>query len=216
MIAAEAEVHGPQAHRLWNDLARGDDRGRAYLESRALWPDVLEAAGVVRYMRSGAPAVALRHLAIGAAVVNVVSRTLPPAVAAGRPKALGQRGMPTSGVLVGDLDEIHFGRDAVVCEGIADSLAAVLAWPFAVVCGAHGAGRLAEVAAEVAARVAETGGRMWLVADDDVTGVKAGAAACQAAIAAGLRLGVDLMVLEAVDLDGHHDLAAGWAAGWRP
>jgi Toprim domain-containing protein len=197
----------------WARAARHDERGATYLASRELWPEVLELAGVVRYTRWGAPAVALRHLAIGEAVVNVVHRNLPEDVRQGRAKALGMRGAPTSGVLVGDVDQIvDEQRDAVVCEGVADALAACLMWPFAVVCGAHGAGRLAEVAAEVAPRCRHAGTRLHLVADADVTGFKAGVKAAEAAIAAGLHPGFDLVE---VDLEGAKDLAELWQRRWR-
>lgn len=213
MIAAASEPALVDPRAVWDSLERRDARGESYLESRGLWPEVLLEADAVRYMRSGAPAVALRHLDVGAAVVNVVRRNLPADVDQGRPKVIGLRGCPTLGALVGDVDEISAGRDAIVCEGVVDSLAAILAWPFAVVCGAHGAGRLAELAAEVAARVRTAGTVLRLVCDGDVTGVRAGAAACRASLAAGLRLGEDLDV---VDLGGAHDLASAWKDGWRP
>ncbi len=203
-----------QVRSIWNDLDRRHDRGEAYLDERGLYVAALLDAGVVRFFQSGAPAIVLRHLAIGAAAVNVVRRNLPADVAAGRPKVHGLRGAPTSGCLLGSLDEIGTERrDAVLVEGVIDSLTALCAWPLSVIAGAHGAGRMAELGAEVAGRCASAGTRLLIVHDDDRTGVRAAAEALRNAIAAGLVLGETVIL---VDLEGAHDLNAAWRTGWFP
>lgn len=210
--AAEVLAPDVDARAAWNLLSTRSVAGEPYLEARGLWPEVLIVAGVVRFTGAGDVCVALHDLNLGPAIVNVVRRILP----RGGPrnlKVLGLRDCPTSGSLVGHLGQIRRGDDVVLCEGVVDSLAALCAWPGAVIVGAHGAGRMAELAAAVAPRVYQQDARLRIVNDADLTGIHAAAAAAREAIARGLRPGVDLLD---TDLEGAHDLAAAWKAGWRP
>jgi hypothetical protein len=80
------------------------------------------------------------------------------------------------------------------------ALAATLAWPSAVVLGANGHGRMRFVAELAARRVKLAGGRFLLCVDADDHGEAAAIAAGRAAMAAGLELDRDLVI---VDLSGH-------------
>lgn len=197
-----------RARGLWPTLAREDDRGRRYLDGRGLDATGLIAADVVRFWPDGSPAVALHDEA--GEIISVVRRVLAPGDG---PKVLGLRGCPTAGTLVGRVPDIAAGALVVVCEGVADSLAATLAWPRAVVLGAHGANRYPLVAGLAAARlVAVGGGRLALSVDDDDTGRTAGERAIEAIADTGL----DLAAVEVIELDEAHDLADAWRDGWRP
>lgn len=194
---------------LWESLDRRSLVGERYLLERSLDPSELRAQGdIVRYSESGEVAVAERDLATGA-VVGIQYRA---------PNGKGFRSAdwsaPDESALAGRIAELdQRGVDvAVVVEGLADTLAARLAFPGCAVFGAAGAGHLENVAAVVAARVKEIRGWMLLVVDDDETGIENGAEAINAAHAVGLELDRTLLL---VDLGEHHDLADAYAAGWR-
>ncbi len=210
---ADAVAH---AGVTWQRLARRSEVGETYLRrDRGLDVEVLLGRDVVRFFQQGDPALALRSLDGSACILNVVRRCM-----AGRPKVLGLRGCPNRGALVGAVSELCEGRNvAVIVEGVADALTAALAWPQFVVLGAHGAGQMASVAASAAGRIRALGGRLLLVphADADEAGLGAGELAAvravDAARGAGLRLDVDL---ELVDLGDAKDLNEAWRRGWRP
>lgn len=194
---------------VWAALERRSLIGERYLQGRGIDPAELRAQGdVVRYTPSGEIAVAEHSLDTGA-IVGIQYRA---------PQGKGFRSEPYSApeesALVGRLAELdRDGVDvAVVVEGLADSLAARLAFSGCAVFGAAGAGNLEHVAANVAKRVHEIGGWMLLTVDDDPVGIDNAADAINAARDAGLVLGTTLQL---VDLGEHHDLADAYAAGWR-
>jgi phage/plasmid primase-like uncharacterized protein len=197
----------------WAALDRRSLGGERYLMGRGIDPRALRAAGdVVRYTPHGEPAVALCGLEMGE-LVGIQHRR----VDGGEPKVLCARGSRIAGaVLLGrldDLDDHGEGVDvAVIVEGLADALTAVLAFPGCAVFGAPGANQLESVAAAVAPRVVACRGWLLLVADDDDAGVNGAVAAVRAAQRAGLVLDRDLLL---VDLGEHHDLADAWRAAWR-
>ncbi len=207
---ARAEVTAPA---VWSRLDRRDQRGEAYLAGRGLEPGPLVARDLVRF-RDGAPAVAL--YSSRGAIRNVVWRALEPGP--NTPKVRGLAGCPTAGTLTGAITAIGAGLDVVACEGLADALAARLAWPGAVVLGAHGAENYAAIVRVAAPLVAAAGGgRLLLCVDDDAAGLRAGLDGVLAAVAAARNAGRDLArMVEVVDLAEHHDLADAYAAGWRP
>lgn len=129
------------------------------------------------------------------------------------PKVRGLAGCPTAGTLVGALPDIAGPVTVIIVEGLADALTARLIWPDAVVLGAHGAGRMALIAGHAARRVRLVGGRLGLGCHADDAGESATERAGRAAIAVGLRLGVDLAVIDHGDAK---DLNDAWRAGWRP
>lgn len=198
------------ARQHWASLRGRHRRGEEYLGDRGIDPKPLVERDLVRFEACGDVAAA-QHTAAGD-VINVVRRRI--AVRGDGPKALGLRGCPTSGTLIGALPDIVHGRDVVLVEGITDALVASLAWPSAVVLGANGAGGLKRIAAAAAPRVRLAGVRMVLVPDQDDVGRRAMHEAELAAIDAGLELGRSLAVLEL--RAGGKDLADAWRAGWRP
>lgn len=216
--AAREQARLARAHEIaegvWSSLDRRNDRGEAYLAGRGLAPAPLVARDRVRFYRDGAPAVAL-HSSRGE-IRNVVRRAIETAPHV--PKVRGLAGCPTAGTLVGVAHAVAAGVDVVLCEGLADSLAAALAWPAALVLGAHGADNYAGIARVAAPLVAAApGARLRLCVDADAAGMRAGRAAVEVAIAAGRAAGRDLVrMIEVVDLADHHDLADAYAAGWRP
>ncbi len=193
----------------WQSLDRRSLVGERYLRGRGLDPDELRAQGdIMRFAEAGDIALPMRAFDTGD-VVGIQYRT---------PAAKGFHCEPWSepegSALVGRLAELdREGVDvAVVVEGLADTLAARLAFPGCAVFGAAGASHLDAVATAVAKRVKDIGGWMLLVVDDDETGIENGADAIIAAQAEGLELDRNFLL---VDIGEHHDLADAWAAGWR-
>lgn len=187
----------------WLGLARRSDVGEQYLASRGVL-DVLEH---VRFTPSGEVALAL-HGADGR-IVNVVRRRRP----GSEPKVLGMKGAPTAGTFIDAVSGIVHGRDVVLCEGMFDALTAHIAWPDAVILGAHGAGNLPRIAAAAIPRVKLAGSRLVLVPHADAAGHKAMEIAGRRALAAGLVLDVRLLLVEG---HGAKDLNEAWVSGWRP
>jgi hypothetical protein len=199
----EREVAIAQATPEWSRLAPRSEFGERYLEERG----VLAALPSCRFTAAGEVALAL-HTADGR-IVNVVRRRAPGA----EPKVLGMKACPTAGTFIDALPLIVAGRDVVLVEGLFDSLTARIAWPDAVVLGAHGAGNIERIARAAAPRVKLAGTRLVLVPHSDEAGATAMAAAGLAAHAAGLRLrGGTLVVVDC----GAKDLNDAWRAGWRP
>lgn len=193
----------------WQWLDRRSFVGERYLQNRGLDPVALRE--VVRFHpRHGSPALALREIGTGN-VCGLQYRR----VDDGEPKTITARGSRCTGAaLHGQLADLEHGTVdvAVVVEGFADTLAAILTWPGCAVFGAAGAGQLARVAGAVATRVRDVDGWLLLVPHDDDEGVRAGIAAARAAREAGLVLDRDLQL---PDLGDHKDLADAWRAGWR-
>lgn len=197
---------------IWDNLATRSAEGEAYLRWRGLAPDVLIERGAVRFFPNGDVAVVLRSIGTGA-VVNVVRRRriVPP----DGPKVLGLRGCTTLGTLVGGPPAVDDGADvAVVTEGVADTLAAVAAWPTCAVVGAHGARRISDVVEAIAPRVARVQGWLVLVPHaDGGVGEQAAAAAVRIARRSGLTLDRSIHL---VDVLPSKDLAEAVQRGCVP
>ena len=194
---------------VWASLDRRSVVGERYLSERGLDPAEPRAIGdVIRYSPSGEIALPMRDLETGA-IVGIQYR------AAG---AKGFRTEPhsdaSSSALVGRLTDLDpEGVDvAVIVEGLADTLAARLAFPGCAVFGAAGCDHVETVAAAVAPRAVACRGWLLLAPDDDEPSAENFAAAITTASDAGLVLDRDLLL---VDLGEHHDLADAWRAGWR-
>ena len=192
----------------WARLLRRHDRGERWLTGRSIDPASPIARDLVRFYPCGDPAVAIYSSA--GAITNVQRRRIEPGDG---PKAIGLRDCPIVGTMVGNVEQIVGGCDVVIAEGVTDALAASLAWPHAVILGAHSAGTYATIARVAAPRVRLAGGRLLLCIDADDAGEAAGIAAVRHAFASGLALDRTLVL---VDTGDHHDLADAWAAGWRP
>jgi hypothetical protein len=211
--------------RLWDRLARRHPRGEAYLASRGLDPEALhDRGGVVRFYRDGSPAVQLRSFDTGAPV-NIARRLIEPledgtnklTLSLGRLLGLGDNvvgSLSTCGSLVGSVAEVARNGTgiAVLTEGIADSIAAVLAFPGCTVVGANGWRRMAPIAAAVAPILARTDGLLLVAVHADEQGITGAADAMQAAAEAGLDLDSNIRPL---DIGQHKDLADAYAAGQR-
>lgn len=214
--AAEARVP-----RLWSALAeRHPERGEPYLMSRGLEPSAL--AGVVRYRADGAPCVLLHDLET-CAPINIATRQIdrePKILTLDIRRTLRRldcRGShSTVGTLVGRIDELDTtggGPDvAILVEGVADTLAAVLAFPGCVVFGANGWHHMEAIAAAIAPRVVEARGWLLVGVHDDEQGIAGAGDAMRAAIDAGLVLDQSV---RPIDTSPHKDLADAWRAGWR-
>jgi hypothetical protein len=190
----------------WGRMQTSSDAGEAYLRTRDVGK--VAGSGVVRFDDAGNVVVAL-HTADGQ-IVNVVRRSISNA----EPKILGLKGCPTAGTFIDSIDDITCGRDVVLVEGLFDALTARLAWPDAVVLGAHGASNIPKIAAAAARRIAFAKTRLTLVPHDDEAGAAAMEQAGRLALDAGLRFGRTLLVAELVP--DANDLNDAWRAGWRP
>lgn len=219
---AQIEVEAKRRHdarqnapRIWNNQLIDHPTGRAYLISRGLDVDTLIGRDLVRFCPvgwrpadvAGDPTVVLYDWD-GAPLSLVRRRT-----SGDEPKTPGVTGHPTDGTLVGHLGLITPNKDVIVTEGVIDSLTAAVAWPDAVVLGAHGATHVAKICEHAAPVVKAHIGRLLIVPDADRPGQRAAIAGAERAMIAGLALKRDLVVVE---LDGHPDLNAAWCAGWRP
>jgi hypothetical protein len=206
-VAATAAVPG-----RWAQLRRRSAPGEAYLAGRGLDPAELTRTDSVRFDRSGNPAVRLH--AYDGAIANIARRMRDPSVPCKTPVLPD---CTTDGTLVGkvgDIDTTGGGPDvAILTEGIADTLAGVLAFPGCVIVGASGADRLKHIAAAIAPRLVEARG--WLLVVPHVDGGKGEECAADAVIAAervGLKLDESIHL---VDVRPHKDLADAWRDGWR-
>lgn len=208
--AEQARLVAEMADR-WTALDRRSNVGERYLAGRGLDPKELRDRGdVVRFSPGGDPAVALRDLASGA-IVGIQYRKL----SGDGGKLRCERGSQLAGsALSGRASELDpDGVDvAVIVEGLADVLAAHLAFPGCAIFGAAGWQQLERIAGAIAPRVMECRGWLLISVDDDEQGVTGAAAATNAAREAGLTLDRDLHLLE---LGEHHDLADAYRAGWR-
>jgi hypothetical protein len=198
--------------RHWTQLARRSAAGEPYLAGRGLDPAELIRTDSVRFDCNGNPAVRLH--AYDGAIVNIARRMRDPSAPRKTPVLPD---CTTDGTLVGkvaDLDVTGGGPDvAILTEGIADTLAGVLAFPGCVVLGASGADRLKHIAAAIAPRLVEARG--WLLVVPHVDGGKGEECAADAVIAAeraGLKLDESIHL---VDVRPHKDLADAWRDGWR-
>jgi hypothetical protein len=214
------------AGKAWSELKRHDQRGHRYLAiERGLDADALIERGLVRFGQSGDPFVAL--WSSGGGIRNIVRRCL-----AGDVKVLGMPGCPTSGTLVGRLCDLTRGALVVLTEGVIDTLTAALAWPHALVLGAHGASEMPTIAKAVAPRVHFCGGELLICGHNDPPtkdkhgkmkpgiGVERADEAMKHALEAGLvtvdGAGNPVARVRAVDIGGHKDLNDAYRAGWRP
>lgn len=130
---------------VWDALNRSSSVGEEYLAGRGLAPAELRLRGdIVRYSDAGEPAVALRDLLTGH-IVGVQYRK----VYGGKCKHVSETGSVAVGsAIYGKLADLDpNGVDvAVLVEGLADTLAASLAWPGCAVFGAPGARHLVTIA----------------------------------------------------------------------
>ncbi len=210
--AARRAVATAAVPERWAHLARRSVAGEAYLAGRGLDPAELTRADCVRFDSNGNPAVRLH--AYDGPIVNIARRMRDPSVPCKTPVLPD---CTTDGTFVGKVGEIDTtggGPDvAILTEGIADTLAGVLAFPGCIVVGASGADRLKHIAAKIAPRLVEARG--WLLVVPHVDGGKGEECAADAVIAAeraGLKLGESIHL---VDVQPHKDLADAWRAGWR-
>lgn len=199
----------PTATARWESLAPMHERGYAYLSERRvdeiieLWP------GAIRFDADHAGSPSIPLYARDGAIRNVVTRRVPEL---GEPKTRGLKDCPTAGTLINAVEQIEFGSDVVLTEGVMDSLTARLAWHQATVLGAHGAGNLPKIAKLAAPATAAAKTRMIVVPHRDRSGFEAAMAACSIAINAGLSIrGGTLLIVK----HGAKDLNDAWRGGWR-
>ena len=204
---AHAIAHVPER---WNNLDQHSVDGEKYIHERGLDPAQLIARGYVRFTSAGDVCVLLRSFADGSPI-NIITRRR--VLRGNMTKVVGLPSCPTSGSIIGAVTEIDEGRDtAIVPEGVFDSLAAALLCPTSVVCGAHGAARLVDVAHAVAPRLAEVRG--WLAFAPHVDyGV--GESACADAVIDAERYGLKLGdSIKLIDVRPDKDLADAMRRGF--
>jgi hypothetical protein len=194
-----------RAAAMWNGLSTCSPAGEAYLRARGV-AGVLEM-GLVRFAPN-AVAIALRGA--DGAIVNVVRRRIEDTD--NGPKVRGLRSCQTAGTFVDTVAHVAHGREVVLVEGVFDALTARLAWPNAVILGAHGACNLRKIAAAVTKRVRLAGTRMLLVPHADEAGERGMIEAGRTALADGLLHRETLLVIDV----GAKDLNEAWGSGWTP
>jgi len=219
---AEGEALVPA---LWEALDRRHLRGERYLRDRGLDPAALRACGdVARFDRDGNVCVQLWDSTDNPRPINIARRMVAPgpddpkvrtlslARELGRTGITG--GFSTCGSLVGRAVDVDAaGQDvAILTEGVADTLAAMLAFPGCAIVGANGTDRMADVAHAIAPRLVAARGWLLVVAHRDEQGYKGATDALVRAVDAGLVLRESARV---VDIAPHKDLADAWRTGWR-
>jgi phage/plasmid primase-like uncharacterized protein len=197
---------------IWRRADRWSDRGAEYLAGRGLEPAELARRRLVKFGRDGDPLVAL--YSSRGQVINVVCRRIAPADDGN--KISGLRDAPSLGTLGRSVDQVEPGRLVVIAEGVADTLAASLTWPGAVVLGAHGAGNMPAIGEVLAKRARRPLGEVRIVPHHDKPTASApqgvgrqAAERTRAELLEGDVPGVELLELE------HKDLADAYRAGWR-
>lgn len=198
----------PTATAHWESLLSGHPRGYAYLVERRV-DEVSEFEDTVRFdpAHAGSPAIAL--YARDGAIRNVVTRRVPEL---GEPKTPGLRDCPTAGTLINAVCQIEHGRDVILTEGVMDSLTARLAWPAAIVLGAHGAGNLHKIAKLAAPAIVAAKTRLLIVPHHDRRGWETAMHAAAIAVEAGLSVRRGTL---AIVKHGAKDLNEAWKGGWR-
>lgn len=205
----------------WGSLFLHHEEGVAYLASRGIVRiprfvrfDRRDAAFADSFSADGSPAIAVRDLDKGE-ICGIVRRRIPPFTFRPGTKAPTLTGTRGNGTLAGAIADIGAGQDAIVLEGIVDTITASVLWPDAVVLGANGTGPMNTVIVHAAKRVRRLRGRLFVVshADAKQQGQKAVAKGMRIACGLGLRPGNDLRIVE---LDGAKDLNDAHRAGWRP
>lgn len=223
---AEAEADDARAittaSTYWNTLPLRHPAGERYLARRGLQIhplirfDISAHPDRDSWSSDGAPSLAIHDLR-NRGISGVVRRRLPDVVASDDRgvKAPTLTGCHGNGTMAYPLSSITDDRDVVVVEGIADTMTALFAWPEAIQFGANGIGPLPTIIQLAARAVRAHHGRLILIpqADQRRQGEQAVIPGAKAALAAGLRLGADLVI---VDLGRAKDLNDAWCAGWRP
>lgn len=197
----------PIATAYWDGLLTKNTRGFEYLCERRVQDVILTKSVRFDGKHSGSPALALYSRT--GEIRNVVARRLPEL---GDPKTPGLYQCPSAGTLVNAVCEISGDRDVVLTEGVMDSITARLAWPAAVVLGAHGAGNLPKIARIAAPVAAQARARMLVVPHRDSRGFDASLDAIGAALDAGLSV---LRGTLGIVKHGEKDLNDAWQLGWR-
>ncbi|MBV8760128.1 MAG: toprim domain-containing protein [Deltaproteobacteria bacterium] len=205
-VREAAEARGKSAT-VWGALERSrrNERGEGYLRARGLDVATLIGDDRVRFYASGDIACPLWALD-DSALINVVCRRID----GGEPKIGSLAGCPTAGTFGGKVTDL-VGPPVVLTEGLFDTLTALLAWPRAVVLGAHGASSIPKVAQAAAPLLRSTGARVALVPHRDEAGESATQAAIARLRAAGVR-DANIVVLRLAE----KDLNEAWSRGWRP
>lgn len=200
----------PIATAYWDTLLSDHARGIEYLRERNVDEVLTLCTDAVRFdpKHGGSPALAL--FSRDADIRNVVARRIPEL---GEPKTPGLPACPTAGTLINAVCQIERERDVVLTEGVVDSMTARIAWPHAIVLGAHGAGNLPKIARIAAPLAAKAKTRIVVVPHQDRRGFETAVDACRFAVEAGLqtRKGT-LQIVQ----HGQKDLNDAWRLGWRP
>lgn len=196
------------AAQQWPRLKIRSPFGEGYLQNRALDSEELVARGLVRFWEDGSPTVAL--WSSDGTVLNCVRRCV-----VGDKKVKGIFNCPTAGTLVGSLDKFVSGQLVVLTEGVIDTLTACLAWPEALVLGAHGAGEMPTVANYVVKRIGSSGSILLVGHNDPPKDGKEGIGPRRADIVrkTAREAGVHVAIAH---VSPHNDLNDAWKGGWRP
>lgn len=192
------------ASQEWSRLSKRSERGEGYLQGRFLDAQQLVDLDAVRFSEHG-PTVAIR--AQDGCPVSTATRRYD-----SKPKVQALRGHSTEGTMIDSLQDICESRDVVITEGVVDSLTARIAWPLATILGANGAGNVPKIVEQAIVRVKLAKTRLLLVPHDDEPGIRAVTHAGRIAIAAGIELDDQLVI---VGLPSK-DLNDAWSQGWRP
>lgn len=194
--AAARATAQARAHRtaldIWARLYRSSELGLAYLARRGV--ALMATTGDVRFGKRSV-CVALRDS--DGVMTNVVARLF---VEGQVPKVRGLAGCSTMGCF-GHLGNVAITTGPIVLvEGVFDFLSARVYWPGRLVAGAHGAGRLPDVAAMIAPLAALHQRGLLFVPHKDETGARY----VDRAIAAAVDAGVLLEDIEVFLVGGQH------------
>jgi hypothetical protein len=208
------------AAECWEGLSSTSIIGEAILRERG----IADLIGRTELRFSHIGSLCIRLFGFEGDLVNVIARRpneiprtglaepWPHGAWPGSPKARGLARCGTRGTLIGKLSDIRTHSTVVICEGVVDSLTALVAWPGAIVLGAQSVSQVPTIARIAARIVSAARGRLIVVPDADEAGAQSRAKTLDSIRDCGL----PSESFQLVDVSPWKDLNEAWSAGWRP
>jgi len=169
----EAEARAPA---VWAGLASSSEQGMEYLKTRRL-----EAA--IADVRFSTSAICVPLWSLDGVIMNVVARRFADGPG---PKVKGLTDCSTFGCFGDPTRLASTSGPIVIVEGVCDWLSGRVLWPERLVLGAHGAGRLPDIALFVGTRAASAQRGLLFVPHRDDTGIRQVDKAIDMAFEAGM------------------------------
>jgi hypothetical protein len=207
LLTTSIEQAGP----YWNQLSGHHPPAQQWLTERGVSPAI--DMGLVRFDLSDNGSIAMPLYADDGQIVNVIRRRLPAFAPTKDDRFRPISGLFAKGTYVNSISDVEPGRDLVLSEGFFDAITAAIAFRPAMAIGARSASDLATITRAVAPKIKDSGARLLIVPHRDNGGFSGALAACEEALAAGLRIRAGTLVI--IDCNSP-DLNDAWRGGWLP